>query len=277
MPPPPIPVALTVAASDSGGGAGIQADLKTFAALGVYGLSVVTAATAQSGRGVRSVHRLPPGAVAAQLEAVLADFAPRVVKTGALVSPESVAAVAEALAGRSELPLVVDPVVAATTGGALGGAETLAALRDLLFGRAHVVTPNVPEAALLLDRGERDVLAAPEDALRELRALGPKAAVLKGGHASGAYSEDLLLHGDDELVRLPARRIASNNTHGTGCTFAAALAAGLAQGESIEAAARGAKAFVTAAIEGSREWRLGPGAGPLHHFWRTWPPATRGE
>lgn len=261
------PIALTIAGSDPSGGAGLQADLAAFAASGVLGASVVTAITVQSPLGVRAVHPLEPELVAAQLDCLLEELpagALRAVKLGMLAGAGIVRAVAARLAEgpAAELPLVLDPVLAATRGPALLDDEGRAALRAELLPRTDVLTPNLEEAALLLGRRVGEVLAAPEAACRELAGLGPRAVLLKGGHAGGFHSEDLLWC-DGELVRLPAERVDTSNDHGTGCVLAAALAAHLALGRDLTAAARAAKELVTRGLRGAREWDFGPGSGPL--------------
>ncbi len=264
------PVALSIAGSDPSGGAGIQADLKTFAALETYGAAVLTALTVQNTRGVRAVHDLPASFVAAQIDGVLEDLEVAAVKTGMLARPEVIAVVAERLSAHAVRNLVVDPVMVAKSGDRLLDQGAVAVLRHALLPLAAVVTPNLPEAAALLELAEGQVLCDLEGACRSLLALGPRAVVLKGGHAGGAHSDDLFFDGQ-ELVRLPARRIDTQNTHGTGCAFSAALAALLARGATPSEAARGAKAYVTGAIEGAKEWRLGHGHGPVHHFHSLWP------
>ncbi|GIG57502.1 hydroxymethylpyrimidine/phosphomethylpyrimidine kinase [Longispora fulva] len=248
------PIALTIAGSDSGGGAGIQADLKTFAAHKVFGTSVVTALTAQNTSGVLGVHATPLHFLALQLDAVLSDLPPVAVKTGMLASPEVIAY----LATRDLPNLVVDPVMVASTGKPLftGAAD---AYREL-FARALVVTPNLPETRELLDRD----VATVEDmaaAAHELAALGPRCVVVKGGHLAGD-AVDVVWHGG-ELSYLRGARVSTPNNHGTGCTFAAAVTAHLALGSSLPAALRAAKTYVTRALAGSADWRLGSGHGPL--------------
>ena len=277
------PIALTIAGSDSGGGAGIQADLKTFAALGVYGATVVTAVTAQNTKGVRAVHNQPAEIVRAQIEAVMEDFAVAAIKIGMLGNAEIVEAVAAALpspqpspAGRggADLPLlgeggprdrarvVFDPVMAASSGESLSGAGFVEAVRSKLLPLVDCLTPNLDEAAALLEApaalSEADMARQGEALLR----LGPRAVLMKGGHLGGDEAADLLMTADG-VRRFAAPRIASKNLHGTGCTLSSAVAAFLVRGEEIEAAARLAKAFVRAAIERGRLLTLGAGVGPL--------------
>ena len=258
------PRALTIAGSDSGGGAGIQADLKTFAALGVYGASAVTAVTAQNTLGVRMIHEVPADVVAAQIDAVLSDIGADAVKTGMLFSTAIVEAVAGRLRAHGVTRLVVDPVMVAKGGDRLLREDAIAALRDLLLPIAAVVTPNAPEASVLAGLDVVDARTARE-AARRIHDLGPRLVIVKGGHLGGDRSEDILFDGTDFEV-LSARRIDTPHTHGTGCTFSAAIAAGLARGASPLDAARAAKAFLHGAIEHAEP--LGSGHGPVNHLWR---------
>lgn len=248
------PVVLTIAGSDSGGGAGIQADLKTFAALGVYGVSVITAVTAQNTMGVTAVHSVPADVVAAQLDAVLADFAVVAVKVGMVGDP----AVAEVIAARApELRhLVVDPVLVATSGSRLSG---VAAVAPLIPYRS-VLTPNRHEAGALLGRrvGTTEEMAA---AAAELVARGPRAVVVTGSE----LAVDVLHDGDGPHV-LRGEPVATTNNHGSGCTFSSAIAVRLALGDAVPEAVRFAKRYVAGALAGGKDWRLGRGPGPLHHF-----------
>ena len=234
--------ALTIAGSDSGGGAGVQADLRTFAAHGVYGLTAVTAVTAQSSRGVAAVHAVPAAVVASQIETAVTDFGARAVKTGMLVNAAIVEAVAAAVA-RLELPnLVVDPVLHASRGTPLLDAEGIAALRTRLLPLARVVTPNRPEAERLTGRtitSARDAAGA----ARRIHAMGADAVIVTGGHLPGGTVIDVLFDGG-EVVEIPGPRIATANSHGTGCTYAAAVAAALALGRPLPEAARAAKRHV---------------------------------
>jgi hydroxymethylpyrimidine/phosphomethylpyrimidine kinase len=262
-------IAVTIAGSDSSGGAGIQADLKTFAALGVYGASVITALTAQNTQGVRAIHDVPPVFIRAQIDAVFSDLDIGAVKIGMLSQAATIEAVAEGLAAHRAKNIVLDPVMVATSGDRLLAPEAVEALRKLLIPRALVVTPNLPEAAALtgasVARNEREM----EVQARELLALGARNVLIKGGHGSGDQSLDLLI-GQGEVVRLSARRIATSNLHGTGCTLSSAIAAGLARGLDLRAAAQDAKEYVTAAIAAADKLKIGHGHGPLHHFHATW-------
>jgi hydroxymethylpyrimidine/phosphomethylpyrimidine kinase len=259
------PVALTIAGSDSGGGAGIQADLRSFAALGVFGTSVITATTAQNTTAVTDVHVLPAEHVTAQLDAVLGDFAVAAVKTGMLATAELVELVGRRAAA-GDLPLlVVDPVLVAASGAQLLADDAVATYREQLLPHAAVVTPNLIEAGVLVGAeldGLDDVVAAAE----ELVALGAQVAVVKGGHADGPYATDVVVTRDDGRFELEAARIASGNDHGTGCTFAASTAAGLAAGLPVRDALEQAKRYVTACIAGGADWDLGAGHGPLDHL-----------
>jgi hydroxymethylpyrimidine/phosphomethylpyrimidine kinase len=268
-PPAPTAIAVTIAGSDSGGGAGIQADLKTFSALGVYGASVIAALTAQNTRGVSAVLDVPPAFVAAQMEAVFSDLAVGAVKIGMLGNAGVVRAVAQGLARHRRLPIVVDPVMVATSGDRLLTPDAAEALRKELLPLALVVTPNLPEAAALLDAPQAE---SEDDMVRQaerLLATGAKAVLMKGGHGKGGESADLLITAT-AMMRFAAARIATRNTHGTGCTLAAAIAAGLARGEGLADAVRRAKEYVTAAIAAADRLAVGHGHGPVHHFHRWW-------
>jgi len=262
------PIALTIAGSDSGGGAGIQADLKAFSALGVYGASVITAITAQNTRAVTAVHPVPLDIVAAQLAAVFDDLAVAAVKLGMLGGPDIIATVAEGLAGRA-VPLVLDPVMVAKSGATLLPDDAVAALRAQLLPGAELLTPNLPEAARLLGlepaRSEQEAEAQG----RALLALGAKAVLMKGGHAAGPVCVDLLVTADGTL-RLEAPRRATRNTHGTGCTLSAAIAAGLAKGKDMGEAVREAHRYLQGAIAAADTLRVGSGHGPVHHFHAFW-------
>jgi hydroxymethylpyrimidine/phosphomethylpyrimidine kinase len=256
-------IALTIAGSDSGGGAGIQADLKTFAAHGVYGTSAIAAVTAQNTVGVTGFLALPADFVVSQIEAVASDLPPAAVKTGMLASAAIVEAIAAAIAALDLPSVVVDPVMVAKSGDRLFSEEALSALRDNLLPRARVVTPNIPEAEVLLDTQIRTLDDA-RAAAKRIHAMGPKAVVVKGGHLPGAEAIDILFDGKTfHEFRTP--RIDTRNTHGTGCTFASAIAANLALGRPLVEAVRLAKDYVTGAIR--HGLNLGEGHGPLDHFW----------
>ncbi len=264
--------ALTIAGSDSGGGAGIQADLKTFAALGVHGASAITALTAQNTRGVSAVHAPPPDFVAAQIEAVLSDLDIRAIKTGMLYSAEIISAVADVLGRSSAIPLVLDPVMVAASGDPLIRPDAIALVVERLFARAALVTPNLAEAAHLTGEPVAGTLADMERQAAMLRERGARAVLVKGGHGRGDEAVDLLLD-DDGVVALSAPRIATRNIHGTGCTLSAAIAARLAHGDGLRAAVRFAKDWLAQAIAAAKDQRLGSGPGPVHHFHALWPHA----
>jgi hydroxymethylpyrimidine/phosphomethylpyrimidine kinase len=264
-----MPIALTIAGSDSGGGAGIQADLKTFAALGVFGASAITALTAQNTREVTAIHAVPAAFVTAQIDAVLSDLAVGAVKIGMLANGDVVASVATALARWKAQNVVLDPVMVASSGRRLLAPEAIETLKRELMPRARVVTPNLPEAAALLDTHEATNEAEMQAQAERLLALGAAAVLIKGGHGGGAESVDLLVE-RGTATRLTAPRIATRNTHGTGCTLSSAIAAGLAKGEDLATAVRAAKEFVTAAIAAADRLTVGHGHGPLHHFHAWW-------
>ncbi len=253
--------ALTIAGSDSGGGAGIQADLKTFAARGVYGTSVLTAITAQNTRGVSGVLELPEDIIAAQFDAVLSDIGADAAKTGMLSSVPIIELVSEKLRQWGVDRLVVDPVMVAKSGDRLLREDAAGALRERLLPLALVLTPNLPEAEALIGRPVR-TRAEIEDAARRIAEMGVRNVVIKGGHAEGAPTD--LLYDGDRFIEYPAERIESSNTHGTGCTFSAAIAAALARGESVPDAVGEAKRYTTEAIRQAPE--IGHGHGPLNHF-----------
>jgi hydroxymethylpyrimidine/phosphomethylpyrimidine kinase len=267
---PQPPVALSIAGSDPSGGAGIQADLKTFSALEVYGAGAIAALTAQDTRGVSAVRDLPPDFVSEQVERVLDDLDVRAVKVGMLSRAAVVEAVAERLEERRARNVVLDPVMVSKSGAALLLPDAIEALRERMIPLAEILTPNLPEAAALLAMEFGALVRDPSEACRRLLDLGCRAVVLKGGHTGGDESDDLYFDGR-EIVRLAARRIPTSNTHGTGCTFSAAIAAYLARGEPPLEACRLAKRYVTAAIEAAREWHIGHGHGPVHHFHALWP------
>jgi hydroxymethylpyrimidine/phosphomethylpyrimidine kinase len=259
------PVALSIAGSDSSGGAGIQADLKTFAALGVYGASVITALTAQNTSGVSGIHVVPAGFVTAQIDAVFSDFHVDAVKIGMAAELATIEAIAEGLTRWSPKHVVLDPVMVATSGDRLLAAEAVDALRTKLMPRASLVTPNLPEAAALLDEDVAVSESAIESQGKRLLAFGCRAVLIKGGHGEGAESVDYLVNSGGTIA-LAAPRVATKNTHGTGCSLSSAIAAGLAKGEDMETAVRNAKAWVSAAIAAADRFTVGHGHGPIHHF-----------
>ena len=268
------PIALTIAGSDSGGGAGIQADLKAFSALGVYGASVITALTAQNTRSVAMVEAASPAMIAAQMTAVFDDLAVRALKLGMLGGPEAIATVAtglrEGLRGRA-VPVVLDPVMVAKSGDRLLPTEALEALRAELVPLAALLTPNLPEAADLLGTAPAANEAAMVAQGQALRAMGAAAVLMKGGHGAGATCVDLLVT-EAGVIRLTAPRLPTRNTHGTGCTLSAAIAAGLAQGMPLEKAVARAHAYLQGALAAADGLGVGSGAGhgPVHHFHGIW-------
>jgi len=271
-----IPIALTIAGSDSGGGAGIQADLKTFSALGVYGASVIAALTAQNTRGVTGIHDVPPDFVTAQMDAVYSDLDIAATKIGMLSQPSTIEAVAAGLDKHSAKNVVLDPVMVAASGDRLLVREAEATLKRLLFPRALIVTPNLHEAAVLLEAP----LAKNESEMREqaqrIRAFGARAVLLKGGHADGPEAVDLFVD-DKEEHRLVAARHQTQNTHGTGCTLSSAIAAFLARGLPLLDAVTLAKNYVNAAIAAADQLSVGHGHGPVHHFHALWKHNKSGE
>jgi hydroxymethylpyrimidine/phosphomethylpyrimidine kinase len=264
---------LTIAGSDSGGGAGIQADLKTFSALGCYGMSVLTALTAQNTREVTAVHAVPEDVVVAQLDAVLSDIGVDAVKIGMLHNAATTDAVAQTLRRWDAGPVVLDPVMVAKSGDRLLSEEAVESLRSNLFPLAELITPNLPEAESLLGRriaGRNDM----EGAARDLLALGPRAVLLKGGHLEDEQASDVLVKSLDNGRAVTHwfdfKRIPTQNTHGTGCTLSSAVAAYLARGATLEDAVSAAREYVQAAIEAGAAYRLGQGHGPVHHFHAIW-------
>jgi hydroxymethylpyrimidine/phosphomethylpyrimidine kinase len=263
------PIAVTIAGSDSGGGAGIQADLKTFSALGVYGASVVTALTAQNTKGVTGIHDVPVDFISAQMDAVFSDLDIKAVKIGMLSQPAIIEAVAAGLDRWKAPNVVLDPVMVATSGDRLLNPQAVEVLQRFLFPRAAVITPNLQEAAALLDAAmarNEDVMLAQAGRLRD---RGARAVLLKGGHGDGAESVDMLVL-PASFTRLAAPRAATRNTHGTGCTLSSAIAAGLAKGLDLVAAARDAKVYISEAIDAAERLAVGAGHGPVHHFHKWW-------
>ena len=263
------PIALTIAGSDSGGGAGIQADLKAFSALGAYGCSVITALTAQNTVGVTGIMDVPPDFVTQQLAAVFDDIKVDAVKIGMLSRPETILAVAQGLKTYKPRHVVLDPVMVAKSGDALLQPDAVASLRENLLPLATVVTPNLPEAAVLLGRetaiGRDDM----EEVAGGLQSLGAGAVLLKGGHLGGEDSSDLLFDGG-ACRWLEAGRIETRNTHGTGCTLSSAIAALLARGYALQPAVEGSKAYIAEAIAQADSLDVGQGHGPVHHFHAFW-------
>jgi hydroxymethylpyrimidine/phosphomethylpyrimidine kinase len=262
-------IAVTIAGSDSSGGAGIQADLKTFSALGVYGASVITALTAQNTQGVTGIHDVPAHFIAAQIDAVFSDLEVNAVKIGMLSVPVAIAAVAAGLERWQQTLVVLDPVMVATSGDRLLAPAAIEVLKRDLIPRAMLITPNLHEAAALLD----EPVATTEGEMRaqaeRLLGIGARAVLIKGGHAKSADATDLLVT-PSAVARLTAEKVDTGNTHGTGCTLSAAIAAGLAKGQRLSEAVTDAKAYVTAAIAAADELAIGKGRGPTHHFHAWW-------
>jgi hydroxymethylpyrimidine/phosphomethylpyrimidine kinase len=260
-----IPIALTIAGSDSSGGAGIQADLKTFAAFGVYGASVITALTAQNTQGVSGIHQVPADFVTAQIDAVFGDLDVKAVKIGMVSQRAVIEAIVAGVKRWSPKHIVLDPVMVATSGDRLLAPDAVEALRLNLVPRAVLITPNLPEAAALLDEQIASSESQIESQGKRLLAMGASAVLIKGGHGKGTESIDYLIR-EAGVVALGAPRIATKNTHGTGCSLSSAIAAGLAKGDDLETAVRNAKAWVTAAIAAADRLSVGQGHGPIHHF-----------
>lgn len=261
---------LTIAGSDSGGGAGIQADLKTFSALGCFGMSAITALTAQNTQGVTAIHGVPREMVGAQIDAIFNDMGADAVKIGMLFSADIVNIVADKLLEYRAKQIVLDPVMVAQSGDKLLQEDAIAAIKSRLIPMADVITPNLPEAAVLLERNieQYEEMAR---AARDLADLGPKSVLLKGGHLRESESNDLLyIPATDRFIPLEGSRIDTKNTHGTGCTLSSALAAFLAKGLPLEEAGVGAKRYILQAIGKGAEYRLGRGHGPVHHFFEFW-------
>lgn len=257
---------LSIAGSDPSGGAGIQADLKTFAALGCYGMAAITALTAQNTRGVAAVHVPPAEFVAAQIDAIFDDIGVDAVKIGMLASGAIVGAVAEALDRHAARNIVLDPVLVATSGDSLGAPDVVEAMIARLLPRAALVTPNLPEAARLTGLSVDEDVDAMRRAGEALLARGARAVLVKGGHGTGARAVDLLVTRAG-VETFAAPRIATNNTHGTGCTLSSAIAAGLAQGATLSDAVAGAKTYLTGAIAAADALAVGRGNGPVDHFY----------
>ncbi|GBU15733.1 hydroxymethylpyrimidine/phosphomethylpyrimidine kinase [Polaromonas sp.] len=258
------PRVLSIAGSDSGGGAGIQADLKTFSALGCYGMTAITALTAQNTQGVRAIHSVPSKMLQEQIDAVLDDIGADAVKIGMLHAPDLVQTVAEAIDRHALQKVVLDPVMIATSGAVLIDSPAVLVLVRELFPRSQLVTPNLDEAALLVERplrNESDMQAAAQDLLR----MGANAVLLKGGHLPGAWVSDLLLEKNGQPHWMRAPRIYTANTHGTGCTLSSAIAAYLALGATLRDAVESARLYVRAALQASVQVRTGAGSGPLNH------------
>lgn len=262
-------IAVSIAGSDSSGGAGLQADLKTFSACGVYGATIITALTAQNTRGVDAIHNVPADFVGQQFDSVFSDLAVKAVKIGMLSEADIIHAVADGLKRHKARSIVLDPVMVATSGDVLLNQSAIDTLRTILLPCADLITPNLPEAAQLLD----EQLATDETVMlaqaRRLLALGPQAVLIKGGHGNGAQSIDVLVT-QTETRSFAAPRIATRHTHGTGCTLSAAIAAGLAKKMTLMDAVASAKSYLSAALAQADQLMIGHGSGPVHHFHAHW-------
>lgn len=264
------PKLLTIAGSDPSGGAGIQADLKTFSALGCYGMSVITALTAQNTQGVQGVYQVPADFVVQQMRSIFDDIRPDAIKIGMAGTPGTIVAIADFLMQYAGgIPLIVDPVMVAQSGGKLLEDDAAVMLRERLVPLAHVITPNLPEASVLLGRVIEDQSDAQDQAARDLLKLGAAAVYLKGGHSGAAVARDVLATSQG-LKIFESPRVDTRHTHGTGCTTAAALACGLAKGLTLQEAAQNAKDYITHAIKAGQDLQIGHGAGPVQHFFEWW-------
>jgi hydroxymethylpyrimidine/phosphomethylpyrimidine kinase len=262
-------IALTIAGSDSGGGAGIQADLKTFSALGVYGASVITALTAQNTLGVQGVYDVPAAFIRQQMESVLGDLDVKAIKIGMLSRQSTIFAVSDGLKAAPTVPAVLDPVMIAASGDPLLRASAIKALKSVLIPHATVITPNLHEAAVLTGLPVAANESEMEQQARMLHQSGARAVLIKGGHGAGNESVDILITAYG-MQRYSAPRIDTPNVHGTGCTLSSAIAAGLAKGQSLDATCRAAKVYITEAIAASARLNVGHGHGPAHHFHQWW-------
>lgn len=261
---------LTIAGSDSGGGAGIQADLKTFSALGCFGMSVITSLTAQNTQGVTGIHAVPPEFVRQQMDAVLSDIGTDAVKIGMLFSPELIRAVADGLVDHRVTNIVLDPVMVAQSGDRLLQGDAIDAIREHLLSLADVLTPNLPEAEVLAGTAIRSKEQI-EQAAQSLSMSGSGAVLIKGGHLTGERSDDLLyLAEEGRFVEISGQRLETCNNHGTGCTLSSAIASMLASGYSVERSVRLAKDYIQVAISAGAGYRIGHGHGPVHHFFNYW-------
>ena len=270
-----IPNVLSIAGSDPSGGAGIQADLKTFAALGAHGCAVLTALTAQNTRTVDGVHWVPPDFIARQIDTLFADVAIQAVKVGMAGTAAAGQVVAARLRAHGAVNVVVDPVMVAKSGARLLPDDAVAVVRDALLPLATVITPNLEEAAVLLGRPPLRDAAGMAETARALHALGPRIVYLKGGHLDGADSPDLVFDGA-RFLDLPGQRVATKNTHGTGCTLSSAIAALLARGGDPFDAFRDTKTYIAGAIAAADTLTVGHGHGPVHHFHALWPQSPPG-
>jgi hydroxymethylpyrimidine/phosphomethylpyrimidine kinase len=261
---------LTIAGSDSGGGAGIQADLKTFSAIGCYGMSVITALTAQNTQGVKAIHAVPPAFAVEQIEAVLSDIGADAIKIGMLYSAELIETVAQALKKHGARKIVLDPVMVAQSGDKLLQDDAIEAIKTHLMPLADVVTPNIPEAAVLCGM-QLTQWSDIESAAETLAKYGSRSILIKGGHGDERKSTDLLfLAGEGRFVSLETDRIETRNNHGTGCTLSSAIASYMAKGSDVEEAVQKAKTFMNHSIAAGAAYTIGHGHGPVHHFFQWW-------
>jgi hydroxymethylpyrimidine/phosphomethylpyrimidine kinase len=261
---------LTIAGSDSGGGAGIQADLKTFSAMGCYGMSVITALTAQNTKGVTDIHAVPPSFVEQQMEAVFSDIGVDAVKIGMLYSAELIQTVAQTLKKYKIEKIVLDPVMVAQSGDKLLQDDAIEAIKIHLMPLSSVITPNLPEAEVLLDsklHGIEDI----KKGARDLTKYGGRSVLIKGGHSKNTDSTDYLyLAKEDRFIKFKGERVQTNNNHGTGCTLSSAIASCMAKGCGIEEAVGKAKTYISEAIRAGSQYKIGHGHGPVHHFFKFW-------
>jgi hydroxymethylpyrimidine/phosphomethylpyrimidine kinase len=264
------PIALTIAGSDSGGGAGIQADLKTFSALGVFGCSAIASLTAQNTLGVQGVLPIAPAFVQQQIRSVLSDIHVGAIKTGMLATADIIAAVAESLSAYPQIPYVLDPVMVATSGDRLLDEDAVQTLIEKLLPLATVITPNLHEAAVLLNTSAAQNLAQMQSQGEKIIALGARAVLMKGGHTDGENATDLLITAAG-VETFSAPRLHTKNTHGTGCTLASAIAAGLAKDLSLSDSVKQAKNYLHQALVHSEKLHIGQGSGPVHHFYKFYP------
>ncbi len=262
---------LTIAGSDSGGGAGIQADLKTFSALGCYGMSVITSLTAQNTRGVTAIHAVPPSFVQEQMEAVFSDIGADAVKIGMLYSDEMIETVSRRLKKHHAKNIVLDPVMFAKSGDRLlKDDKTIEAMKEHLMPLVTVITPNLPEASTFLKRSIQS-LEDMKQAAHDLAQYGSRSVLIKGGHLDDQDSSDLLfISVQERFVVFKGERIATRNNHGTGCTFSSAIASFLAKGLPLEESVKLAKEYISGALRAGAEYEIGNGHGPVHHFYKTW-------
>jgi len=265
--------ALTIAGSDSGGGAGIQADLKTFSALGCFGMSAITALTAQNTRVVTGIFPVPPEFIGQQIDAVMEDIGTDAVKIGMLHSPEVIEMVAQKLVQWDCPNIVLDPVMISKSGDKLLQSDAVQVLKTILIPKATIITPNLPEASVLLNR-DVETMEDMTGAVRDLASLGCANVLLKGGHLTDGNNCDLLYQKDtDTITKLSGTRINTPNSHGTGCTLSSAVCANLAKGTGLKTAVQNAKAYITSALTAGAGYTTGKGHGPVNHFYDLWPEA----